>query len=310
MVKYVATAIALKAFSSTSLTRKCYRELGNRMGNAKRGAGTMPQYYPNRLEHTLRMVKKHNLLRGGERILELGTGWLHWEALTLRLFWDFTGALFDVWDNRQLGGLKNYFGQLEPMLADARFGLTAAEVARGRERIREIGRMNSFEELYRHFGFQYDVHSAGSLAKYKDEEFDLVISGGVLEHVHRDALPTAIRETWRIIKPDGWALHSIDTSDHLSHYDQGESKKKYLGCPEGTWKIWFENEVQYINRLQRGEWHSLFQSSGFSVIDEDVRRVDITSIKLAPRYQRMSAQDLDCTVVRLALRKLAAVPKS
>ena len=33
--------------------------------------------------------------------------------MTLRLFYDIKAVLFDVWDNRQLGGLKNYIRQLE-----------------------------------------------------------------------------------------------------------------------------------------------------------------------------------------------------
>src|SRR5258708_7129618 len=122
MVKYVAVALALKAFSCGSLMRHLYRGLGNRVGGKRRTTGVMPDYYVERLQRMLRLNRQYQIVRDGDRILELGTGWLHWEALTLRLFFDIEAVLFDVWDNRQLGGLKNYLGQLSARLNDG-FGL-------------------------------------------------------------------------------------------------------------------------------------------------------------------------------------------
>jgi hypothetical protein len=61
--------------------------------------------------------------------------------------------------------------------------------------------------------------------------------------------------------------------------------------------------VQYINRLQRGEWKQLFASAGFELVEEDSRQVDISLLKLAPQYTHMDRRDLECTVLRLAFRK-------
>src|SRR6266513_2178769 len=138
MVKYVATAAALKCFSSGPLMRSLYRYVGNRVGDKQRSAGKMPDYYPERIKRMLRLQKKHNIVHDGDRILELGTGWLHWEALTLRLFYDIEAVLFDVWDNRQLGGLKNYLSQLAPMLVDDGFELSDAELKRAQSLIEAI----------------------------------------------------------------------------------------------------------------------------------------------------------------------------
>ena len=94
--------------------------------------------------------------------------------------------------------------------------------------------------------------------------FQLVVSGGVLEHVKRAALPTLIGETERVLKPGGWAVHSIDTADHLEHYDRKVSPKMYVSFSDDTWNRLFENEVQYINRMQRGEWLDLFERNGLN----------------------------------------------
>src|SRR5207237_5593045 len=101
--------------------------------------------------------------------------------------------------------------------------------------------------------------------------------------------------THRILKSGGWAVHSIDTADHLEHYDRTVSPKMYLSFSERTWKTFFENEVQYINRMQRGEWLELFQKSGFELIEEDAHRVDISQLNLAERFVHMDQQDLECT---------------
>jgi len=161
----------------------------------------------------------------------------------------------------------------------------------------------SFEELYRLLGFEYVVESTGSLSRFRDDSFQLVVSGGVLEHVHRAALPELTKATYRILKPGGWAVHSIDTSDHLSHYDASVSKKRYIGFSESTWRFVCDNDVQAINRVQRGEWLELFKSAGFNLKEEEYREVDISQLKIAPRFAGMDRRDLATTTVRLTLRK-------
>jgi SAM-dependent methyltransferase len=302
MLKYLATAVALKAFSTTRLTRSWYRSIGNRKGNQRRAEGPMPGYYADRLKWVLRLQKQYEIVRDGDRILELGTGWLHWEALTLRLFYDIEAVLFDVWDNRQFGALKNYFRQLSPMLNEG-FDLTGEEIRRARSVIERIVAAESFDALYQSLGFSYIVESSGSLARLPANTFRLVISGGVLEHVNRSALSDLISETQAVLRGGGWAVHSIDVADHLEHYDRSVSPKFYLSLPEGVWKTLCENKVQYINRVQRKEWLDLFQSSGFTLVDEEARRVNIGKLPIAKRFADMEKTDLECTVLRLALGK-------
>src|SRR5688500_13425313 len=102
MVKYIAAAVCLKCISCGSPMRRFYRALANQVEGKRRRTGSMPAYYPDRVKRILRLNRQHGIVRDGDRILELGTGWLHWEALTLRLFFDIKAVLFDVWDNRQL----------------------------------------------------------------------------------------------------------------------------------------------------------------------------------------------------------------
>jgi len=302
MVKYVAAAVALKCMSAGAPTRRFYRALGNKIGNNRRSSGVMPSYYLERVRRTLQVANQLAIVRDGDRAIELGTGWLHWEALTLRLFWDVEVVLFDVWDNRQLGGLKNYWRQLRALL-ETNVPATPAQIRRAHAVLDSVAKVDSFEELYDLMGFRYVVQQDGSLAQFADASFDLVVSAGVLEHVHRNSVSSMAAGMRRILKDQGFALLSIDTSDHLSHYDPAVSKKKYLGYSEPTWKLLFENEVQYINRMQRGEWMELFKANAFDVVEEDSRRVDISNVRPTSVYSGMTPEDLACTTVRATLRK-------
>jgi SAM-dependent methyltransferase len=303
MMKYVLSAAALKCFSAAPPMRRLYRELGNLVGNRRRGTGRMPPYYVERVRKMLRAQSEYKLLRDGDQIMELGTGWLHWEALTTRLFFDVHSVVFDVWDNRQLNGLKNYAVQLGPMLKQGGdLGLSAAEATRAQRLIEKIAKVGSFEELYELLGFEYAIESSGSLARFPSERFQLVVSGGVLEHVDREALPLLANEMFRVLKPGGWAMHSIDIQDHLSYYDRTVSKKEYLMFSEPMWKYFFQNRVQYINRVQRNEWLELFRAAGFELVDEDGWRVNIPA-KVAKRYAKMDRRDLECGGLKVLFKK-------
>jgi SAM-dependent methyltransferase len=262
----------------------------------------MPAYYGDRVKRMLRLLDEHSLIKDGDRIIELGTGWLHWEALTLRLFYDIQAVLYDVWDNRQMGGLKNYVAQFRPLLATD-FDLNPDRIRRAQSVIDAILKCKSFEEIYSFLGFEYVVEPTGSLQRFADASFQLVVSAGVLEHVHRGAVPLLVGETYRILKPGGWAVHSIDTSDHLAHYDTSVCRKLYLQYSEKTWKRFFQNEVQYINRIQPGEWLQMFRAARFDVAEADRRPIDISGLRLDEQYRQMDPKDLACTVLRLTLSK-------
>jgi len=295
----MAAAIALKCLSSAP---RLYRRVANNVGGRRRRSGSIPAYYVERMRRSLQIANEYGIVRDGYRLIELGTGWLHWEAMTFRLFWDVEAVLFDVWDNRQLGGLKNYWRQLGSLL-EGNVPATKEQLRRAQAILASVSKVESFEELYALLGFKYVVNGEGSLAQFPSQSFDLVVSAGVLEHVHKDALPKLVAETHRMLKPGGMALISVDTSDHLSHYDSSVSKKKYLSYSEPVWKMLFENRIQYINRVQRGEWIDLFTRNGFDIVEEDSRHIDISDLRPAGPYSRMNDRDLACTTVRVTLKK-------
>jgi hypothetical protein len=263
----------------------------------------MPDYYVGRVKDMLQLARSHGIVRDGMRVIELGTGWLHWEAITMRMFFNIEAVLFDVWDNRQLAAMKNYIEQLGARLGEFEDLVSEGQLAEARHRIDLVLTSQSFEQLYGRLGFEYVVESSGKLTGLDGRSFDLVVSRGVLEHVNRQAALALCQETHRIMRDDGWVLHSINIGDHLANYDSRSHPKLYLSFPEPLWKLIGQNEVQYINRLQRAEWIELFRSCGFEIVDEERAGVDISGLKLAARYREMHVEDLECTFVRLLMRK-------
>jgi SAM-dependent methyltransferase len=300
MIKYCATAAALKAFSSSRPAKKMYRSLGNSLGSRKRAVGRMPSFYTTRVERMLELSRTFGVPRDGARILELGTGWLHWEAIATSLFFDVDGVLYDVWDNRQLNGLKNYLRQLAPLLES--LDVDSARRSRAKDLMARIETFTEYHQLYELLGFTYVVDEAGVLGAIEKGSFDLVMSAGVLEHVYAKDAQELIRGVSAALKPGGLSVHSINIRDHFYQYDRGVSPKQYLQYPDWMWRLFFENDVQYINRLQRSDWLRIFETAGLALVGEEIDAVDLAGLAIAKTYQQYAEKDLACAGLTIVHR--------
>ena len=84
--------------------------------------------------------------------------------------------------------------------------------------------------------FQYLIDSSSKLKQLLNNEFDLIISINVFEHIDRSILSELICDSFRLLEPGGYALHLINLSDHISHYVPGASLKNFYKYSEKTWK--------------------------------------------------------------------------
>lgn len=306
MIRYVAAAAGLRLFSLTPQTRELYRTLGNRFGARRRASQGLPEYYLIRGRWLMRTFGQHGILAPGGRILELGTGWLHWEAIIARLFCDIQATLFDIWDNRQLEPFKQYCRELDRQI-DARFagevGLDASQRERMHGLLDTIAMAASFDDLYRLLGFEYVMASDGTLRRFRDAAYDVILSGGVLQHVRKEIVPGYICDIGRLLKPGGYSLHTIDMADQIAYYDPAASVKEYLRFSEIAWTRIFANKVQYFNRLQRSEWLDLFEQAGLELVGEQTVTDAAIPQRVARRYQGLDRTDLACRVLRVVHRK-------
>jgi predicted SAM-dependent methyltransferase len=304
MVKYFLAATALRLFSISNETQKAYRYFGNVLGQRKRIMSTFPIHYIDTAKHLLSLYTRYQNPNRNDCILEVGTGWVHWIGTILRLFYDVKITLFDICDNRQFAAYKYYLQQLQQILYKE-FQNEPTMLEEVNRKINHILALNTFDELYQYLGFVYVVDSSGTLRKFKADSFSAVISVNVLEHVERSILREFIQDIYRVLKVEGFSIHQIDLSDHLTAYDRSVSRKNYYRYSDKKWKWLFESKVQYFNRVQRSEWLDLFAESGFQLVAEECVLGDIRGIKMDKRYASLCKKDRECMLLRLVSKRVA-----
>jgi cyclopropane fatty-acyl-phospholipid synthase-like methyltransferase len=303
MLRYHLAALALKSLSTTSLTRRFYRDvLGNHFGEQRRMRVGLESYPLEKARRFLELCQEFGTVRDGMRLLELGTGWMHFYAVFIRLFYDVRVTLVDVWDNRQFAAFRRAFRKLDEVLDDA-LAVTPAQSRRAHALLGEISGVASFEELYRVLDFEYHLDTSGLHDALPTEGFDLAFSFDVLEHVERGGVPALARNLTRVVKPGGAQMHLVGIGDHLTNYDHSMSWKNYLRYSDRTWKLFFENRLQYINRLQASELLEIFADCGTTLLHEERTTCPIDGLRVNHDFARFDRPDLECTVLFMVLRK-------
>lgn len=302
MLKYMLAATALKAFSTNDATKAAYRKLGNFAGGLRRSKGIKPGYIE-RADANLAYIEEHGGIADGMQVLELGTGWVHWESLYMRLFYDVRTVLFDVWDNRQFNGFQFYAAELRKFLR-LRSKRPSNEIERAELLLDQVLKCASFDELYKLLNWRYVINKDGLLEDLSDESIDLIYSSDVMEHIPASAVNKSISEIFRTLRPGGFTSHQIVESDHLTIYDRKVHAKNYLRYTDKQWNRFFENDVQYINRLQHSDYIKEFVNCGFEIVDQSiVSRADTSEIKISPQFDKYSKDDLDASVSRVIARR-------
>lgn len=294
MIKYLAVSTASKAFSLNSATRGAYRKLGNVALQRMRVSGGLNQAYIDRAVRLIDYCDRYDVLAPGEQVLELGTGWVHWEATVLRLFHDVDVTLYDVCDNRLFGAYRTWLGQFRDTLDTAFAHLSPDRVHRARQVATDALRAGSFAELYATLGFTYVLDPTGRLEGVDRGRYALAVSADVLEHVQADTLPTYLDTVRQCLVPGGASIHQIDLVDHFSYFDPTCSPKHYYRYTDRAWRRWFESDVQYFNRVQRPEWMELFAGAGFDLVDEEHVSQPLLPLPLSAEYACLDRADLDC----------------
>jgi len=201
-------------------------------------------------------------------------------------------------DNRQLAALKSSFARLQTSLPA---GFVAQPHAAAT--LSAVGAADGYEALYAQLGMQHQIVADGLPRDCPDDSFDLVFSFHVLEHVPAANVPALLAKFYRMLKPGGVMIHQIGIDDHLAHYDARASQKNYLRYSERTWKWFFENDVQYFNRLQRQDWLRLLEAAGFRLEEETPGRTRLDGLPIAPRWHTYPQDDLACTILTIVHRK-------
>jgi SAM-dependent methyltransferase len=249
-----------------------------------------------------------NFSVSGARLMEIGTGWHPALPVCFALAGADSIATFDIVrlmgetvTSRLLESLEEHL----PKIAD----LAGKSLAEVHARLLELRQSSNLGELLGKSRIEYFAPADGRATGLESDSIDLVYSNSVLEHVHRDEIRGLMEESFRVLKPEGLAMHNVGCNDHYAFFDKSISFVNFLRYGEREWRLW-NNPIQYQNRLRAPEFLDLAAQAGFEAIYKrtHVRPGTLEALadmRIAPQFDRFSRDELAATTVDFIARKPA-----
>jgi SAM-dependent methyltransferase len=279
-MRYHLAAAALRTASAIPQTRHVYRQLCN----LRRA--------PREVDHreAAWLMRELPAANGRLKLLELGTGWVHAYSLYPALLLNAEICCFDVWDNRSWPSFKATVAQVALQLAQWP-EVSASQRGLAADRAAAVAKSGCFDEAYRALGITYHLDPRGSL-DFPAQSFDGIFSIDVLEHVPAGAFAAAARSWHDCLRPGGRFLAEFDLKDHLSYFDKSKGPKHYLRYSERTWTLWFENQLQYFNRLSASQILQHLTNAGFLIENTARQLLEAVRGEVHPDYAWQSDEDI------------------
>jgi SAM-dependent methyltransferase len=149
---------------------------------------------------------------------------------------------------------------------------------------------DSTDELLDECNCCYLINGIQSLKQIPISSVDYCFSNAVLEHVRKNDFELLVDELFRIIKPGGVCVHTVDLKDHLG------GKLNNLRFSDSTWEgELFSSSGFYTNRIRFNEMLSVFRDAGFTYTLPRVLRwneLPVSRKKMNIDYGQLSDDDL------------------
>ena len=232
--------------------------------------------------------------------VEVGTGWYPALPICFRLAGARSCRTFDVTRHlnhkmtfRMLRRLENHL----PAIAEASFR-PLAEVQAAYASLCDA---KSTEQLLRAARIEYFAPHDAASSGLPDSSVDVVFSNSVLEHVPTDAILRIMRETRRILRKGGLAIHSANCGDHYAYFDRNITPVNYLIYPQRQWSKW-NNSLLYQNRLRPSDFIDLAEQSGLRIVlhksKPNPRLLSVLpTLTIAPEFRKYPLEQLASTSV-------------
>jgi hypothetical protein len=255
----------------------------------------------------------HGMPPEGRRVMEVGTG----RRLDMPLAFHLLGAAsVDTVD------LHSYLRPDIVMQAVAAISSKREEVAgifsqftdaaALSRRLDRLASVSSLADLFAATGISYHAPADATKTNFPAQTFDLQFSYTVFEHIPYDVLLGILRESRRVLAPNGITCHHIDLSDHFAHDDPSISFVNFLRYEEPEWSVYNDNQFAYHNRLREPDYERLYREAGHGVIGwktwQDQRglvELDSGGFPVASRFRGLSSNILATVGVRAFSRPFA-----
>jgi SAM-dependent methyltransferase len=294
-LKYFSMAFLLKIFSINNFTSLIYRRICNLISPLTKKNLNIDSWKL-RGDLLISILEKYNCLKKNDKVFETGTGWFHFYSIYTRIFYDVSITMFDIWDNRQWSVFKSNFKKLDL------YNYSESKKGSVTKFIKLLNHSESYDELYKKLNLKYLINPNGSIYNIESDSYNLVISFHVLEHIPPEYIEDVINDFYRILKPGSYCIHQIGCDDHLAH-GTNLSSKNYLKYSPKIWSRFFENKVQFTNRLQMKDFIDLFLNTGFKIIEKRPEYTNITQLSINKYFSEYSKEDLECSQLTVVFQK-------
>jgi SAM-dependent methyltransferase len=136
---------------------------------------------------------------------------------------------------------------------------------------------------------------------------DFIHSTDTLEHIPQQHILPILRECFRLLKPGGVISCMIDVQDHYAYFDKNLSPFNFYKYSPLAWKVFFNNRLQYQNRLRPDDYAALFKHAGFDVINIETEvaanRAKAKDVKIHPHFKYYSLPQLNITRCLVVAKK-------
>ncbi|RLG47569.1 MAG: hypothetical protein DRN92_02915 [Thermoproteota archaeon] len=238
------------------------------------------------------------------KVVEIGTGWVPVLPILLSLLGNECKS-FDVvrWLNvRRFKNTLNSIIKCLHYLNDIP-GFSLNDAMRRYEQIIATENLK-----LQNLGWTYIAPIDTTHLPLKDNSQDIVVSRLVLEHIPQSVLPSVVKETWRILRPGGLAIHKINLHDEYAQVDPKVTLINFLKFPSWFWNLFINNRIKFVNQSRYPYYLKLFKDTGFQIlkvrkkIDERSYKA-LSTMKIAREFRKYSKEELATIGITVVLEK-------
>lgn len=167
----------------------------------------------------------------------------------------------------------------------------------------DLSRAASLTDVLSASRAEYGSRGIESLRTIPDGCVDFIWSHAVLEHIRLGEFENFLRETFRILRPDGVCSHRVDLTDHLG------GALNNLRFSQSAWESdWMAGSGFYTNRLRFSQMTELFSRIGYTVEILNIdrwQRLPTPHSRMSQEFREMQEEDLRVFAFDVLLRKSA-----
>lgn len=246
----------------------------------------------------------------GAEILEVGTGWRPMVPLVLALGGAKRVVTVDINPWLSLAYTRENLAALKPHLDEIadRCGANPSEV---RARFQAVPtEVNSLDAILMPLGIEYRCPADARTTGLPNRSLDAVLSSNVLEHIPRDIQQDIHRETSRILKPSGLAVHRFNPEDHFATVDKKITQGNFLQFSSRDWLWYGGSGLAFHNRLRGRDYREMFASAGLEILvdrertdERTLQAIESGTLPVHPEFAGYSPRELAINYMWLACRR-------